>query len=52
MLCLLSADCRNDLLRSGSCRLNGRERKLRSDCVPKGGVVGGLEGGLEEESGM
>lgn len=56
MLCLLSFDCLNDLLKSGWCRLHGRERKVWSDCVPKGGVVGALggsvEGNLEGESGM
>ena len=56
VLCLLSFDCLNDLLKSGWCRLHGRERKVWSDCVPKGGVVGALggsvEGNLEGESGM
>ncbi len=56
MLCLLSFECLNDLLRSGWCRLHGRERKVWSGFVPKGGVLGGLEGflegNLEGESGM
>ena len=56
MLCLLSFDGLSDLLRSGSCRLNGRERKVRSGGVPKGGLVGGSGGLVEEnldgESGM
>ncbi len=56
MLCLLSFECLNDLLKSGSCRLHGGERKVWSEFLPEGGVAGGLggflEGNLGGESGM